>query len=59
MGGLGLGRMQPSGAIQPAQDWKNMYRIRKIIERRWIGGNPGAIYFQGHTDSVYCCQFDE
>ncbi|KAK8221480.1 F-box/WD repeat-containing protein lin-23 [Phyllosticta capitalensis] len=53
MGGVGAGN------IRPNQDWKNMYRIRKVIERRWTSSHPAAIYFNGHTDSVYCCQFDE
>ncbi|KAF2139670.1 uncharacterized protein K452DRAFT_300206 [Aplosporella prunicola CBS 121167] len=53
MGGVG------AGLITPGQDWKSMYRIRKTIERRWLSSHPAAIYFNGHTDSVYCCQFDE
>lgn len=53
MGGVGAGTSLPN------QDWKTMYHIRKTIERRWKGSHPAAIYFNGHTDSVYCCQFDE
>lgn len=53
MGGVGTGKVKPN------QDWKRMYQIRKTIERRWRAGNPAAIYLNGHTDSVYCCQFDE
>ncbi|KAK8219612.1 WD40-repeat-containing domain protein [Phyllosticta paracitricarpa] len=53
MGGVG------AGSVRPNQDWKKMYNIRKTIERRWSSSRPAAIYFNGHTDSVYCCQFDE
>ncbi|KAF2834498.1 WD40 repeat-like protein [Patellaria atrata CBS 101060] len=53
MGGNGIGE------IVPGQDWKRLYRARKTIELRWLLGRPTAIYFNGHTDSVYCCQFDE
>ncbi|KAJ9659375.1 hypothetical protein H2201_007400 [Coniosporium apollinis] len=53
MGGVGLGE------ARAYQDWKKMYQIRRAIERRWLAGSPVAIYLNGHTDSVYCCQFDE
>lgn len=53
MGGLGV----PSAF--PGQDWKKAAIARRTIERRWVSGRPAAIYFNGHTDSVYCCQFDE
>lgn len=29
------------------------------IDRNWKRGAAAAVYFQGHTDSVYCAQFDE
>ncbi|KAL1639268.1 putative f-box wd repeat containing protein lin-23 [Diplodia seriata] len=53
MGGIG------TGMAQSYQDWKLMYHIRRTIERRWRSSHPAAVYFNGHTDSVYCCQFDE
>lgn len=58
MGGEGIGKMiknQPA----PAQNFKKMYEARTEIEKRWKSGKPAAIYLNGHTDSVYCCQFDE
>jgi F-box and WD-40 domain protein 1/11 len=58
MGGLGTGRMA-GGNPAPAQDWKQMFRARSTIDGRWKTGTPAAIYLNGHTDSVYCCQFDE
>ncbi|KAF2477068.1 F-box/WD repeat-containing protein lin-23 [Lindgomyces ingoldianus] len=58
MGGAGCGKIR-NGRPVPGQDWKQMYKVRKTISRRWTGCSPSAIYLNGHTDSVYCCQFDE
>jgi F-box and WD-40 domain protein 1/11 len=58
MGGLGVGKSS-HGKPAPAQDWKRMYAARSIINKRWKAGTPDAVYLNGHTDSVYCCQFDE
>jgi F-box and WD-40 domain protein 1/11 len=58
MGGLGTGKMS-GGNPAPAQDWKRMFQARATIDARWKAGTPAAIYLNGHTDSVYCCQFDE
>ncbi|KAL4954493.1 WD40-repeat-containing domain protein [Aspergillus filifer] len=41
------------------QDWKKLYLVRRTLESRWKEGKAAAIYLQGHTDSVYCVQFDE
>ena len=49
----GMGR--PTGS----QNWKDMWRARKALEQRWADGHAAAIYLEGHTDSVYCVQFDE
>jgi F-box and WD-40 domain protein 1/11 len=54
MGGLGLGKLE-----KVAQDWYRMAKARVELERSWVRANPAATYFCGHTDSVYCCQFDE
>jgi F-box and WD-40 domain protein 1/11 len=58
MGGLGIGKFQKDKHA-PGQQWQAMYHARKTIERRWKACSPSAIYLNGHTDSVYCCQFDE
>ncbi|KAF1834773.1 WD40 repeat-like protein [Decorospora gaudefroyi] len=58
MGGLGVGKMAGCNPA-PAQDWKNMFQARSTVDARWRTGTPAAIYLNGHTDSVYCCQFDE
>jgi F-box and WD-40 domain protein 1/11 len=36
-----------------------MFRARKALQQRWTSGQAAAIYLEGHTDSVYCVQFDE
>ncbi|OCK95962.1 WD40 repeat-like protein [Cenococcum geophilum 1.58] len=58
MGGAGIGKITGNRII-PGQDWKKMYQVRKTIDRRWEANSPMPIYLNGHTDSVYCCQFDE
>ncbi|KAF2875632.1 F-box/WD repeat-containing protein-like protein lin-23 [Massariosphaeria phaeospora] len=58
MGGAGIGKFN-NGKPAPGQDWKTMYRVRSQINRAWETATPRAIYMNGHTDSVYCCQFDE
>jgi F-box and WD-40 domain protein 1/11 len=57
VGGIGCGR-----ANQPKQQWKRMYKARLELEKNWRAGPKDAgkaIYLSGHTDSVYCVQFDE
>ncbi|KAJ9649153.1 hypothetical protein H2198_010938 [Neophaeococcomyces mojaviensis] len=49
----GLGK-QTSG-----QDFRKLYSVRKLIDKRWANGEAAAIYLNGHKDSVYCVQFDE
>ncbi|OAK99588.1 WD40 repeat-like protein [Phaeosphaeriaceae sp. SRC1lsM3a] len=58
MGGTGIGGSF-KGSPAPGQHWKKMYGARAEINKRWKAGTPAAIYLNGHTDSVYCCQFDE
>ncbi|KAL4882892.1 WD40-repeat-containing domain protein [Aspergillus karnatakaensis] len=41
------------------QDWKKFLLVRRALDSRWKEGKAAAIYLQGHTDSVYCVQFDE
>ena len=36
-----------------------MWRARKALNQRWQKGRAAAIYLDGHSDSVYCVQFDE
>lgn len=53
IGGSGLGNAGPN------QDWKSIWRARKALNQRWQEGHAAAIYLDGHSDSVYCVQFDE
>ena len=57
VGGLGCGRPD-----QPDQPWKRMFKARRALDANWRKGAAGAgkaIYLAGHSDSVYCLQFDE
>lgn len=57
VGGVGAGRSN-----RPNQQWKRMYKARKALDANWRKGPKDAgkaIYLSGHTDSVYCLQFDE
>ncbi|KAF7121895.1 hypothetical protein CNMCM5793_009449 [Aspergillus hiratsukae] len=47
------------GKSIPNQDWKKMFLVRRALDHRWKEGKAAAIYLHGHTDSVYCVQFDE
>ena len=47
------------GKRSPGQDYRKLYQIRSLIDKRWENGQAAAIYLNGHKDSVYCVQFDE
>lgn len=47
------------GKTLPNQDWKKMAMVRRTLDQRWKDGKAAAIYLKGHTDTVYCVQFDE
>ncbi|KAI0480615.1 WD40-repeat-containing domain protein [Xylariaceae sp. FL0804] len=57
--------MQPGSgcgvpAIRPGLDWQKIYRAREELDRRWkIPKSARATYLNGHSDSIYCMQFDE
>ncbi|KAK4123047.1 WD40 repeat-like protein [Parathielavia appendiculata] len=53
--GTGLG-VPP---VQPTNDWKEIYRVKTELDRRWKEGKARPVYLNGHTDSIYCLQFDE
>ncbi|EAQ91542.1 hypothetical protein CHGG_03477 [Chaetomium globosum CBS 148.51] len=53
--GAGLG--VPS--VQPTNDWKEIYRVKTELDKRWKEGKARPVYLNGHTDSIYCLQFDE
>jgi F-box and WD-40 domain protein 1/11 len=47
------------GKKMPGQDFRKLYQVRTLIDKRWDDGQAAAIYLNGHKDSVYCVQFDE
>ncbi|OBT76780.1 hypothetical protein VF21_04471 [Pseudogymnoascus sp. 05NY08] len=53
--GTGLG-LPPT---LPDKEWKQVYKARQQLERNWREGEALAVYLHGHTDSIYCVQFDE
>ncbi|KAF2721230.1 WD40 repeat-like protein, partial [Polychaeton citri CBS 116435] len=57
VGGFGVGRPN-----RPNQEWQRMYKARLQLDANWKKGAKDAgkaVYLSGHTDSVYCLQFDE
>ncbi|KAI1104200.1 WD40 repeat-like protein [Jackrogersella minutella] len=47
-------------SIRPENDWQKIYRARQELDKRWkLGKQARAVFLYGHTDSVYCQQFDE
>lgn len=58
------GRVKPGTglgipAVQPGTDWKEIYRVKEELDRRWKEGKARPVYLNGHSDSIYCLQFDE
>lgn len=43
----------------PSTDWKDIYRVRTELANAWRKGNSRPVFLNGHTDSIYCLQFDE
>ncbi|KAI5370012.1 Putative F-box domain, WD40/YVTN repeat-like-containing domain superfamily [Septoria linicola] len=57
VGGNGIGLIGRAN-----QEWRKMYKARVELQKNWRAGADKAgkaIYLSGHTDSVYCLQFDE
>lgn len=54
--GTGLG-IPP--LMAPENDWKEIYRVKHQLNRRWKQGKARPVYLKGHCDSIYCLQFDE
>jgi F-box and WD-40 domain protein 1/11 len=58
------GRVKPGAglgvpAVTPSNDWREIYRVKEELDRRWKQGKARPVYLNGHSDSVYCLQFDE
>ncbi|KAH8898174.1 WD40 repeat-like protein [Thozetella sp. PMI_491] len=46
-------------AVNPSNDWREIYRVKTELDRRWDEGKVRPVYLNGHSDSIYCLQFDE
>lgn len=44
---------------RPGRDWKRMFTVRKELDSKWQNAEVDLTYLKGHTDSVYCVQFDK
>ncbi|KAF7564001.1 hypothetical protein G7046_g97 [Stylonectria norvegica] len=53
--GVGLG-LPP---VKPDNDWKEICRVKQELSHRWKAGKARPVYLNGHSDSIYCLQFDE
>ncbi|KAL2270545.1 hypothetical protein VTJ83DRAFT_2729 [Remersonia thermophila] len=53
--GAGLG-IPPN---RPTNNWKEIYRVKTQLDGHWRKGKARPVYLNGHTDSIYCLQFDE
>ena len=45
--------------VRPDNDWRQIYRVKQELDRRWKEGKAVPVYLNGHSDSIYCLQFDE
>ncbi|KAK6510339.1 hypothetical protein TWF506_009455 [Arthrobotrys conoides] len=41
------------------RDWKSMFEVKSSLNKRWLKGQVNPTYLNGHSDSVYCVQFDQ
>lgn len=53
--GTGLG----VPTVTPSCDWRKIYQVKQELRQRWKRGKARPVYLNGHTNSVYCLQFDE
>jgi F-box and WD-40 domain protein 1/11 len=45
--------------VHPTNDWRQIYRVRDELDKKWKAGKARCVYLHGHLDSIYCLQFDE
>ncbi|KAK3939308.1 WD40-repeat-containing domain protein [Diplogelasinospora grovesii] len=45
--------------VRPGNNWKETYRVKDELDKKWKEGKARAVYLNGHSDSIYCLQFDE
>ncbi len=45
--------------VRPGTDWRMVYKVKQDLDRQWQKGKARPVYLNGHSDSIYCLQFDE
>ncbi|KAG9245192.1 WD40-repeat-containing domain protein [Calycina marina] len=53
----GMGQGMP--AYRPDNPWKALYQVKQELDNNWREGKAEPVYLNGHSDSIYCIQFDE
>lgn len=49
----------PCWQSRPGRDWKRMFKVNHALHARWNRTEMTYKYLKGHSDAVYCVQFDE
>ncbi|KAF8251920.1 WD40 repeat-like protein [Wilcoxina mikolae CBS 423.85] len=44
---------------KPGKNWKRMFQVNHALHSRWNKTEMTYKYLKGHSDSVYCVQFDD
>jgi F-box and WD-40 domain protein 1/11 len=53
------GRGQGVPRVMPENNWREIYKVKEALDKRWKAGKARPVYLNGHQDSIYCLQFDE
>ena len=43
----------------PEVHWKSRWKAHMLLSKRWMIGDASAFYMEGHSDNIYCVQFDD
>jgi F-box and WD-40 domain protein 1/11 len=46
-------------ALGTRGNWREIYKVKEELDKRWREGKARPVYLNGHSDSIYCLQFDE
>ncbi|KAJ9089943.1 hypothetical protein DSO57_1007762 [Entomophthora muscae] len=69
----GVGAFEPASYFHPLFDpsqhqsslgkaeinWRKLYMMRQKLEENWASGSCSLRYIPGHSEGIYCIQFDE
>ncbi|KAK6511942.1 hypothetical protein TWF481_000844 [Arthrobotrys musiformis] len=47
------------GSNPYGRNWRAMFEVKTNLDKRWLKGQAHPTYLRGHSDSVYCVQFDQ